>query len=241
MDGGMDGSGDGGTDGPARPVPVGVGGIGTPDEIATAVLLGADFLLTGAINACSPQARTSEAVRELLSTVTMTDTALAPSAELFRLGGRAHVLRKSTLFPARAARLHELQLAGASPASLPAATRQMIEADYFGQPLDEVLAGAPGPRAEPLMTGLLARYFDAGTRAALAGRTSQQLNWHVPCGPELGAFNLAAGGLGLADWRTRDVDEMARALLAAGARLLDRRLRDVLRRTAEHAESAAHS
>ena len=236
--------------GRTQPVPVGVGGIGAPEDIAAALLLGADFLVTGVINACSPQARTSQAVRELLSTVHLADTVLAPSAELFRFGGRAHLLRKSTLFPARAARLHELQLAGASPAALPAATRRMLESDYFGQPLDEVLADLAGQRDAPDMADVLARYFDLGTRAALDGRSGQQLNWHVSCGPEMGAFNLAAAGLGLADWRTRDVDVLARRLMAAGVRLLDRRLRDVLHHfteSAEHAEfpeyaeSAAHS
>lgn len=221
-----------------QPVPVGVGGIGTPEDIAAALLLGADFLVTGVINACSPQARTSQAVRELLSTVELADAVLAPSAELFRFGGRAHLLRKSTLFPARAARLHDLQLAGATPATLPAATRRMLESDCFGQPLDEVLADLPGQRDAPDMADLLARYFDLGTRAALDGRSGQQLNWHVPCGPEMGAFNLAAAGLGLADWRTRDVDVLARRLMAAGARLLDRRMRDVLRQLTESAEHA---
>ena len=221
--------------------PVGVGGIGTPDEVASAVLLGADFLVTGAINACTPQARTSEAAKDLLATVTMADTVLAPSAELFRLGGRAHMVRKATLFPARAAHLHDLQLAGTAPADLSAATRQMLESDYFGEPLDRVMRSGSGPNAEPRMTDVLARYFDLGTQAALAGRTEQRLNWHIPCGPEMGAFNLAIGDLGLADWRARDVDVVAERLTEAGARMLDRRLRDVLRRTGEFAGVPAHS
>lgn len=228
-------------DGHIGPVPVGAGGIGTPEEIASAVLLGADFLITGAINACSPQARTSEAVKDLLATVTMADTVLGPSAELFRLGGREHMVRKATLFPARAAHLHDLRLVGASPAALPAATRHKLESEYFGQPLDQVVAVVSGPKAEPRMTDLLARYFDIGTQAALAGRTEQQLNWHVPGGPEMGAFNLAVGDLGLADWRARDVDVVAGRLVAAGARMLDRRLREVLRRSAEFVGAAAHS
>ena len=240
----------------AEPIPVGVGGIGTPEEIASALLLGAGFVVTGAINACTPQARTAEAVKGLLAAVTMADAVLAPSDELFRLGGREHMIRKATLFPARAAHLYGLHLAGVSPADLAPATRQMLESDYFGAPLDQIAgsrpagsrpagsrpAGSrPGPKAEPRMTDLLARYFDLGTRAALAGQAEQQLNWHVPCGPEMGAFNLAADRLGLADWRARDVEVVAERLMTAGADLLDQRLRDVLRRTGELADAAAQS
>jgi trans-AT polyketide synthase/acyltransferase/oxidoreductase domain-containing protein len=228
-------------EGREEPVPVGVGGIGTAEEIASAVLLGAGFLLTGAINECTPQARTSDAVKDLLATVTMADTVLAPSAELFRLGGREHMVRKATLFPARAGRLYGLYLARGSLADLSPATRQLLESDYFGEPLDQVTRSIPGQEAEPRLADLLARYFDLGTRAALAGRMREQLNWHVPCGPELGAFNLAAGRLGLADWHARDVDVVAERLTAAGAALLDQRLHDVLRRTGELGDLAAHS
>jgi trans-AT polyketide synthase/acyltransferase/oxidoreductase domain-containing protein len=222
-------------EGRREPVSVGVGGIGTPEEVASALLLGADFLVTGAINACTPQARTCDAVKDLLATVTMADTVLAPSADLFRQGGREHMVRKATLFPVRAAHLYGLHLARVSPAELSPATRQVLESDYFGEPLDQVTASEPRP------ANLLGRYFDLGTEAALAGRADQQLNWYIPGGPEMGAFNNAAGRVGLADWRARDVDVVAERLTAAGAQLLDRRLRDVIRRTGELADAAAQS
>jgi trans-AT polyketide synthase/acyltransferase/oxidoreductase domain-containing protein len=220
---------------------VGVGGIGTAEDIASAVLLGADFLVAGAINGSAPQARTCDAVKELLAAVTMADTVLAPSADLFRLGGREHMVRKATLFPARAARLYGLHLAGLSGADLPPAARKMLESDYFGQPLDQVMGPVTGPMAEPPVADLLTRYFDLGTQAALAGQKEQQLNWHIPCGPETGAFNLTAGRLGLADWRARDVEVVAERLTAAGAQLLDRRLREVLDRSGKLAAAAAQS
>jgi trans-AT polyketide synthase, acyltransferase and oxidoreductase domains len=218
-------------------VPVGVGGIGTAEEIASAVLLGADFIVTGAINQTAPQARTCDAVKDLLATVTMADTVLAPSAELFRLGGREHMVRKATLFPARAAHLYALHLARVSPADFSPQTRHLLESEYFGEPLEEVIRSAPEPR----LVDLLTRYFDLGTSAALAGRMEHQLNWHIPSGQEMGAFNLAADGLGLADWAGRDVDVVAERLMTAGAQLLDRRLREVLRRTDELADVPAHS
>jgi trans-AT polyketide synthase, acyltransferase and oxidoreductase domains len=231
----------GSREGSVEPAPVGVGGIGTPEEIASAILLGADFLVTGTINQCTPQARTSEAVKGLLATVTTADTVIGPSAELFCLGGLEHMVRKATLFPARAARLYGLHQACASLGHLTPATRRLLESDYFGQPLDLLAGSAPGQDAEPPVADLLARYFDLGTRAALAGRLEQQLNWHIPGGPEIGAFNLAADRLDLADWRVRDVDVVAERLIAAGARLLDVRLHAVLRRTAEFADAAAQS
>jgi trans-AT polyketide synthase/acyltransferase/oxidoreductase domain-containing protein len=228
-------------DGHAEPVPVGVGGIGTPEEIATAVLLGADFLVTGTINACTPQARTSEAVKGLLAEVTMDDTVLAPSAELFRLGGREHLVRRATLFPARAAHLYRLYLARTPLSQLSPETRQVLESDYFGEPLDRVLSSEHGQEPQPGIAELLARYFGLGARAASRGQLEQQLNWHIPCGPEMGAFNLAAGKLGLAGWHERDVAVVAERLSAAGAQMLDRRLREVLRRADKLAGAAAHS
>lgn len=219
---------------------VGAGGIATPEEAATAMLLGAGFLVTAAINQCTPQARTCEAVKDLLATVRQEDTVLAPSAELFLLGGQEHMVRKATLFPARAAHLYGLHLARVPLRQLPAATRQLIERDYLGEPIGHAV-GKENKENEPRMADVLARYFDTGTSAALEGRGEQRLNWHIPCDPELGAFNLAASRLGLVSWRTRDVEVIAERLTVAGAELLGQRLRDMLRLAGDLTGAAAQS
>src|SRR5690606_33356214 len=63
-----------------EPVRVGAaGGIGTPEAAAACFLLGADFVLTGSVNQCSPQAGTSDTVKDLLAGLDVQDVAYAPA------------------------------------------------------------------------------------------------------------------------------------------------------------------
>ena len=84
------------------------GGIGTPEAAASAVVLGADFILTGSVNQCTVEAGTSDAAKDLLVGMNVQDTAYCPSGSLFELDAKTQVLKKGVFFPARANKLHEL-------------------------------------------------------------------------------------------------------------------------------------
>ena len=215
------------------------GGIGSPEAAAAAFVLGADFVLTGSVNQCSPEAGTSDAVKDLLAGLDVQDTAYAPAGDMFELGARVQVVRRGTLFPARANKLYQLyrQLDGLD--DVDAATRTAIEERYFRRSFDDVwaqtsehlLARRPADveRAQhqpKVKMALVFRwYFAHSTRLAMAGVPGEQVNYQVHCGPAQGAFNRCVAGTPLQPWRARHVDEIAELLMTGAAAHLDRTLR----------------
>jgi trans-AT polyketide synthase/acyltransferase/oxidoreductase domain-containing protein len=221
--------------GSAAPVRIGCMGIGTPEAAAAAFLLGAEFLLTGSVNQCSVEAGTSDAVKDLLQSISVQDTEAAPAGDLFELGAKVQVLKKDVLFPARANRLYELWRRHGSWEEIDAPTRARIEKDYLGrgfaQISDELLRESPGERAtaerDPRhrMAMVFRWYCAHATRLALSGAKDQRANYQVPCGPDLGAFNQWVRGTGLESWRDRHVDIIADQILEGAAEVLGRELR----------------
>jgi len=222
-----------------RPVPVGAaGGIGAPEAAAAAFLLGADFVVTGSVNQCSPQAATSNAVKDILAALDVHDTAYAPAGDLFELGARVQVVRKGTLFPAQANRLYELYRRHASLDEIDPATRRALERTCFHRPLDEAWAEtraylarenpAELERAErdprQRMAHLFRWYFVHTARAARLGDPAAAARYQIHCGPAMGAFNRHVRGTALEPWRERHVDRIARTLMEGAAGFLRRRL-----------------
>ena len=121
-------------------------------------MLGADFVLTGSVNQCSPEAGTSDAVKDMLADLDVQDTAYAPAGDMFELGARVQVARKGTLFAARANKLYQLYRQVESLDQLDATTRETLEQRYFRQSLDRVWEQARdrlrGERGEELAGGV---------------------------------------------------------------------------------------
>jgi trans-AT polyketide synthase/acyltransferase/oxidoreductase domain-containing protein len=217
------------------------GGIGSPEAAAAALVLGADFLVTGSINQCTPEAGTSDTVKDLLAGLDVQDTAYAPAGDLFEMGARVQVVRKGTLFAARANKLQELYRRHSSLEDLDGKTRRTLEEKYFHRSLEEVwqetraylerhkpteLARAErNPKVK--MARLFQWYFAHTTRAAREGVPQAAANYQVHCGPAMGAFNRFVAGSDLEPWRSRHVDVIAERLMEATARLLERRLRRI--------------
>lgn len=225
---------------PARMVRVGVaGGLGTPEAIAAAFLLGAEFVCTGSVNQCTAEAATSGLVKELLSKAQIHDTTLVPDEALFELGGRAQVLKRGVFFPARANRLHELYRALGSLEELEATDRQLLEEKCFGKRLElvrqEVMEAAPrelreaAERNPKIQMALVFRAFLARSAAlAREGNVADRVQFSIPCSAAMGAFNAWAKGSSLEDWRGRHVDEIATRLMDDAAVYLARRTRALL-------------
>jgi len=74
------------------------GGIGTPEAAAMAFMLGADFILTGSVNQCTVEAGTSDAVKNLLQKIEPQDTDYAPAGDMFEIGAKVQVVRRSVFF-----------------------------------------------------------------------------------------------------------------------------------------------
>lgn len=214
------------------------GGIGAPEAVAAAFVLGADFVLTGSINQCTPEAGTSDAVKDLLAAAEAQDFDMAPAGDLFEIGAKVQVLKRGTLFAARANRLFELYRAHASLEDLPPEVLAELEtrvfgrgvdavwqetADYYRQAAPHVLADL-GPKQRMAM--VFRWYFIHSQRLAQQGDLAGRVNFQIHCGPAMAACNRWLAGTPWADWRTRHVDMLADQLLAGAAEVLARRYAD---------------
>ncbi len=211
------------------------GGLGAPEAVAAAFVLGADFVMTGSVNQCTVEAGTSRLVKEMLSDVDVQDTTYAPAGDMFELGARVQVMRKGTLFAARANKLYQLYRTFDSIESIDARTRGSVSESCFGRPLEEVWlqvrqhrldrghldeisrADASGKHRMALV---FRQYFIDSTMTALAGTTANKVNFQIHCGPAMGAFNRFAAESPLRDWSDRHPDAIAEALMSGAATVL---------------------
>lgn len=212
------------------------GGMGTPESVAAAFMLGADFVVTGSINQCSVEAGTSDIVKQMLAGATVQDTAYAPAGDMFELGAKVQVLSKGTLFAARGNKLYQLYRQYASLEEIDEPTRRSIEDKYFRKSFDQVWketceyflkAGKASEveRAEKnpkhKMALVFRWYFAHSIQLSLSGAEGQAANYQVHCGPAMGAFNNFVKGTALESWKKRHVDNLALVLLDGAYEVLD--------------------
>jgi trans-AT polyketide synthase/acyltransferase/oxidoreductase domain-containing protein len=215
-----------------NPVRVGAaGGLGSPQSLAAAFMLGADFVLTGSINQCTVEAGASDAVKDLLAGAGTQDMEMAPAGDMFEIGARIQVLRKGGFFAARANKLYELYRRHQSIDELAPEVRRELEEKYFRRTFEDVweetrryyrrAAPAEIERAEAhpkqKMAMIFRWYYIRSNRLAIAGDLADRLDYQIHCGPAMGAFNAWACGTPLENWRNRHVDEIAVQLMHAAA------------------------
>ncbi|MFF0854552.1 ACP S-malonyltransferase [Streptomyces sp. NPDC003280] len=208
---------------PGERVHVGcAGGLGTPEAVAAAFLLGAEFVLTGSVNQCSVEAATSAEVKDVLQAAREYDVDTAPWGELFEFGTRARYLKRGLFFPARATRLHELWRRHASAAELDDETKTQILDRYLGGA--HPAPGAPGADPKQELAEFFRAYFTRGFRLAVTGDDRHRVDYLVHCGPAMGAFNQVVEGTGLQQWSARTVEAVADTLMEGAAAHLTTRL-----------------
>ncbi len=218
------------------------GGIGTPEAAAAALVLGAEFIVTGSINQCTVEAGASDRVKDMLQGINVQDTAYAPAGDMFEVGARIQVLKKGLFFPARANKLYNLYLQYNALDEIDEKTRNQIQDKYFKRSFDLVweetkrALGATRPdeveKAERnpkhKMALVFKWYFQHAHQLAASGSTEQKVDYQVHCGPSLGAFNQWVKGSQLESWRNRHVDEIAEKLMVDTAALLKERFKTLL-------------
>jgi trans-AT polyketide synthase/acyltransferase/oxidoreductase domain-containing protein len=64
-----------------------------------------------------------------------------------------------------------------------------------------------------------------GSYLAITGSEEQKVDYQVPCGSALGAFNQWVKSTELENWRNRHVDEIGAKLMTEAAELLNQRFR----------------
>jgi trans-AT polyketide synthase/acyltransferase/oxidoreductase domain-containing protein len=222
------------------PIHLGVGGgIGTPQAVAAAFVMGADYVLTGSINQCTPEAATSDVVKDMLAGMNVHDTAYAPSGAMFELGSRVQVLKKGLFFPSRAEKLVSLYHRHDRLEDIDPKVSRQIQDKYLRRSFDDILADLNGTlpaeereRADRLpkhrMALVFRRYFQDTSHWAITGDQDRRVDFQVHCGPALGAFNQWVAGTDLEHWTGRHVDAIAERLLDDAAALLNRRFATLL-------------
>lgn len=208
------------------------GGIATPQAVLAAFTMGADYVVTGSINQSCVEAGTSDYVKRLLSSVEMTDVAMAPESDMFEHGIRVQVLKQRSLFPMRAQKLYGCYQTYESLDAIPAAVRRQLEQQIFRDSLDtiweqtarylaahkpEQLARASDPKVK--MALLFKWYMGQSSRWAVEAEPGRELDYQVWCGPAMGAFNAWARGTYLESPENRRVADVARVLMWEAAYL----------------------
>lgn len=199
------------------------GGIGTPEAVAAAFMLGADFIETGSINQCTIEADTSDAVKDLLEAMDIQDTEYVPS-EIFEFGGKVQVLKKGSLFFARLNKLYEIYRQYNSIDELDSKLKDLIQNRYFKKSFqevfDEVKRKSTSAELERLQTDekykmamIFGWYSSYGFQLALEGDQNQSVDYHVNCGPAMGAFNRYVKGTQYEHWRNRSVVEINQRMM----------------------------
>lgn len=215
-----------------RPVRVGAaGGLGTPASVASAFGLGAAYVLTGSVNQCTLEADISPLAKEMLCKADVADVTMAPAADMFELGVEVQVLRRGTMFAARAHKLRELYRAYDSYGAIPAADRAKVEKDILRADFDAVWDGTrafwngrdarqveKADKDEHHKMALVFRwYLGKSSRWAIEGDASRVADYQIWAGPAQGAFNAWVKGSFLEPASARSVVEVAANLLEGAA------------------------
>jgi trans-AT polyketide synthase/acyltransferase/oxidoreductase domain-containing protein len=215
-----------------RPVRIGAaGGLGEPAAVAAAFAAGAAYVATGTVNQLSVEAGLSGAAKELLAAADFADVVMAPAADMFEYGVRVQVLRRGTLFAARATQLYDAYQTYPTLEDLPAAVRERIEKDVLRDTLADAWAQTRefwlrrDPRevdralAEPRhrMALVFRSYLGLSSRWAIDGDPTRQADYQIWCGPAIGAFNRWVADSPLAIPAHRSVTQIALNLLEGAA------------------------
>lgn len=215
-----------------RPVRIGAGGgIGSPDAVSAAFAQGADYVVTGSINQACVESGQSPQAKELLGQASVTDCEMAPSSDMFELGVDVQVLRRGTMFPARARRLYDLYRRHDGLDDIPAAERESLERTVFRRPLDDVWAdtvdyfsrrdpdqitrAAENPKRR--MALVFRWYLGLSSNWAAAGVADRTADFQIWCGAAMGACNSWLAGTPLEPVGARTVSGLAENLMRGAA------------------------
>jgi len=216
----------------ASPIGVGAaGGISTPASALAALMMGADYVVTGSVNHACIESGTSDYTKKLLAQAEMADVIMAPSADMFEMGVRVQLLKRGTLFPMRSQKLYELYRAYNSLEEIPAAELATLEKQIFKRPVEDIwkdtvaffterdpeqLARTEGnPKRK--MALVFRWYLGLSSRWSNAGEKGREMDYQIWCGPGMGAFNDWVRGSYLEFPQNRRVVEVGLHILTGAA------------------------
>jgi PfaD family protein len=207
------------------------GGLGTPAAVAGAFALGAAYVVTGSVNQAAVESGLSAEGKRLLAEADIADVAMAAAADMFEQGVKVQVLKRGTLFAARANKLYEAYRSYDSLQAIPEAARRELEARVLGSSLDSVWQETErfwrtrdpsqleqaGTDPKHKMALVFRWYLGRSSRWAIDGETARRADYQIWCGPSMGAFNAWAKGSFLEPIEHRTVVQIALNLLEGAA------------------------
>ncbi|HKM55436.1 MAG TPA: PfaD family polyunsaturated fatty acid/polyketide biosynthesis protein [Isosphaeraceae bacterium] len=222
-----------------RPLRVGAaGGISTPWSAASALAMGASYLVTGSVNQACVEAGTSDAVRAMLAQAQQGDIAMAPAADMFEMGVKVQVLKRGTMFAMRATKLYELYRHYESLDQISTTDRALLEKSFFRASLGQVWeqtreyfaardpAQIERAQRDPkhMMAIVFRSYLGQSSRWANLGEPTRSVDYQIWCGPAMAAFNDWVRGSFLERPAERKVDVVASYILHGAAVLARARM-----------------
>ena len=218
----------------AQPVRIGAaGGISTPHSTLGAFMMGAAYVVTGSVNQSCLESGASEHTRNLLSQADMADVAMAPSSDMFEMGVRVQVLKRGSMFAARASKLYELYTRYNSWEEIPVAERTKLETSVLKRKYEDIWAdtvkffterdprqierAANDPRQQ--MALVFRWYLGLSSRWSNIGEKGREMDYQIWCGPAMGTFNDWAKGTYLEPAANRHAVDVAYQLLNGAAYL----------------------
>jgi PfaD family protein len=215
-----------------RPIRVGAaGGIGTPQAVLAAFMMGAAYVVTGSINQACVEAGTSAYVKSLLAQAGMADMAMAPAADMFEMGVKLQVLKRGTFFPMRSQKLFDYYKRYNAIEEIPLQERKQLEQQIFKKDLEtvwqetvayfsqrdpeQIKRAIEHPKRK--MALIFRSYLGQSSRWAILGEPGRETDYQIWCGPTMGAFNAWVEGTYLAQADNRQVVNVAHHLMQGAA------------------------
>jgi trans-AT polyketide synthase, acyltransferase and oxidoreductase domains len=217
-----------------NPIRVGAaGGIGTPHAALAAFMMGADYIVTGSVNQSCVEAGTSGYVKNLLAQADMTDTAMAPSADMFEIGAKVRVLKRGALYPQKARKLYQLYEKYPCIEDISENELKNIETRIFRMSIEEVWEKTvkffqerdPGQisrtegKPKKKMALIFRWYLGSSSMWAKTGEPGRKEDYQIWCGQCMGAFNNWVKGAYLEKPENRSVVDVAYHLMKGAAYL----------------------
>jgi trans-AT polyketide synthase/acyltransferase/oxidoreductase domain-containing protein len=163
----------------------------------------------------------------------MTDVSMAPAADMFEMGVRVQVLKRGTMFAARAQKLFELFSRYNTLEEIPSQEREKLEKQIFKREIEiiwqetvqffrqhdpsQIERAEKDPHQK--MALVFRWYLGMASRWSTNGEAGREMDYQIWTGPAMGAFNYWVRGTYLAEPANRTVVDVNRQILTGATYL----------------------
>lgn len=179
------------------------GDLGTPESLAAAYAMGADFVSTCSINLLSNDVSASDSYKDSIKKVRFQDISLVSSFDGFESGAKIRALNFGTRFVAVSSKIGAWFFEKKSVETLSEGERAYLESKVFTDSLDQTVADAnaffehrnpslveaASSNSRICLAMLIRYYLEMGHLWAIEGDDSKKLDFNIKVGLDLASFN----------------------------------------------------